>query len=164
MVPGVGHSVLGADPTFCAARDVRAWILGQTFSDQCAKPNAYLRPSPAFPPAAPKKPLRPAATLAAANAAVADAQAMWLYTFGETGTAIPGLAGGRLVMEESGVRLDRYSVTPGVVLNGRLAFEDFGPPIIFEGVVTVSGKNAAPGLLGLVGGQLAGSLGGQLVG
>lgn len=164
VVPGVGHSVLGADPTFCAARETRAWILGQTSAGQCAKPRAYLQPSPAFPAANAKKPLTPAATFAAANAAFGDAVGMWLFTFGAPGEVIPGIYSGRLVVNQEGFRLDRYSVTPGVVLTGRVTLKDVGPPLVFEGTVTVSGKNAAPGLLGFADGKLAGVLGGRLVG
>ena len=59
----------------------------------------------------------------------------------------------------------RYSIAPGVELSGTLRVTGFGPPFTFEGAVTVGGRLAAPGVLGLTTrGTLAGTLGGQLVG
>ena len=164
VVPGVGHSVLGADPSFCAARAVRQWVLGEAFSDQCARPRPLLDPLGAYPSARRVQRAGTAETLDVATKTVRDAEAMWLTTSGRPGESRAGLFGGRLVATEEGLRLVRYSVVPGIELTGTLAVTGFGPPFTFEGVVTVGGLRGAGGLLGLVGGRLAGTLDGTLAG
>lgn len=163
VVPGVGHSVLGADSSFCAARATRAWMLGESFSDQCARPADFVRPIPVYPAPLGKRIAAPAQTFAIASSAVLEAQAMWLLSFGSNAT-IAGVAGGRVVVDGDGFRLVRYSPVPGVAVSGRVRLRDVGPPLVFEGVVTVSGKAAATGLLGFTDGKLGGTLGGTLVG
>jgi pimeloyl-ACP methyl ester carboxylesterase len=164
VVPAVGHSVLGADPSFCAARAVRAWMLGTPFSTQCARPAPFVNTTPAF-PVARRTPAGAAATLAVASKTLRDAQAVWMMTQAGAPAQVAGLYRGRLVGGEDGFRLVRYSIAPGVELSGTLRVTGFGPPYTFEGAVTVSGKLAAPGVLGLsTRGTLAGTLGGQLVG
>ncbi len=164
VVPGVGHSVLGADPSFCAARAVRQWILGAPFSDQCARPRPMVEPIGAYPAATGTKAVGAVATLEIATKTVRDAQALWLTTSGGPGEARAGLYGGRLVTTDDGFRLDRYSIAPGVQLSGTIDVTGFGPPFTFEGVVTVGGARAASGLLGVVGGTLAGTLDGAFAG
>jgi pimeloyl-ACP methyl ester carboxylesterase len=164
VVPGVGHSVLGADPSFCAARAVRSWMLGEAFSAQCARPRPLLAPIGPYPRADGEKRAGAPATLSIAAATVRDAEALWLTTSGSPGGRRAGLYGGRLVVTADGFRLDRYSIVPGVQLSGTVDVTGLGPPFAFEGVVTVGGKRAASGLLGLVGGGLAGTLDGTLAG
>ena len=103
---------------------------------------------------------RVAASYAAAKATVSEAEAAWLAN----GAAIAGLAGGRLVPVDGGFRLDHYSVTPGVELNGILGFAGFGPPARFEGLLTVSGTRAAHGYLLIDGASVSGALAGSPVG
>ena len=165
VVPAVGHSVLSADPSFCAARAVREWMLGNAFSTQCARPGAYVGTAPAYPPARPTTPAGARATLALATKTLRDAQSVWLMTQAGAPPQVAGLYGGRLVGAESGFRLVRYSIAPGVEVSGTVRVTGFGPPFTFEGAVTVGGKMAAPGLLGFSSrGTLAGTLGGELVG
>jgi hypothetical protein len=164
VVPGVGHSVLGADPSFCAARALRSWMQGASFSDRCARPRPLLAPIGPYPTAAGTKPVGAPATLSVAAATVRDAQALWLTTSGSPGERRAGIYGGRLVTTADGFRLDRYSIVPGVQLSGTVDVTGFGPPFTFEGAVIVGGPRAASGLLGLVGGSLAGTLDGALAG
>jgi pimeloyl-ACP methyl ester carboxylesterase len=165
VVPAVGHSVLGADPSFCAARNVREWMLGNTFSTQCARPAPLVVTEPAFPPARLSRPAGATATLALATKTLRDAQAVWMMTQAGAPPQVAGLYGGRLVATDTGFRLVRYSIAAGVELSGTLRVTGFGPPYTFEGAVTVGGKQAAAGVLGYTTrGTLAGTLGGQLVG
>lgn len=164
VVPGVGHSVLGADPSFCAARAVRKWMLDAEFSDQCARPRPLVEPIAPYPAPTRNGRIGAAATLAIATATVQDAEALYLSAGGNPGTRRAGLYGGRIIVTEDGFRLDRYSIVPGVQLSGTVDLTGFGPPLIFEGVVTVGGPRAASGLLGFVGGRLAGTLDGVLAG
>ena len=49
-----------------------------------------------------------------------------------------------------------------MTVSGTLKLKDFGPPLVFQGTVTVSGAGASPGVLGLSKGVLHGTLGGRL--
>ncbi len=167
VVPGVGHSTVTADPSFCAARNVRAWILGTAVVNQCPKAGPYLNTVPAFAPVRTTKPTRAAnaaQTLALAAKTIREAEGIWLMTFGgENG--VPGLYSGRLVATAPRTfTLVRYSVMPGVELSGKVRFVKFGPPLQFDGTVTVGGAGAAHGLLGLSGDKVGGTLDGQIVG
>ena len=164
VVNGVGHSVLGADPSFCAARAVRSWMLGGAFSDQCARPAPFLAPISAYPAAKRTKVASPRETLAIALKTVREAEAVWLMAVGN-GDQVAGLYGGKVVgTGDREFTLVRYSIAPGIELSGRIRFTEFGPPLEFDGVVSVGGKLASSGLLGLSNGSLAGTLGGVLVG
>jgi hypothetical protein len=164
VVGGVGHSVvLGSDYSFCSARAVRSWILGETFGD-CARPRQLLTPVPAYPAGKRSRAATPRETLAAASKTLREAEALWLLGVGP-GDRIAGLYSGRIVgTGEREFTLQRYSITPGIELSGTIRFTEFGPPLEFDGVVKVGGKWAATGLLGLDKGALAGTLGGQIVG
>jgi pimeloyl-ACP methyl ester carboxylesterase len=163
VVGGVGHSVLGADPSFCSARAVRSWILGEGFGD-CARPKPFLNPIPAYPSAKRTRVASPRQTLAAASRTIREAEALWLMGVGP-GDRVAGLYSGRIVgTGDREFTLQRYSITPGIELSGKIRFTEFGPPLEFDGVVQVGGKWAAAGLLGLEKGALAGTLGGEIVG
>jgi pimeloyl-ACP methyl ester carboxylesterase len=165
VVNGVGHSVLGADPSFCSARAVRSWILGAAFSDQCARPDPLLPPVSTYPSPRRTRPAGVSETLAVARKTVAEAEALWLMAISEKGQQAPGLYGGRIVgTGDREFTLVRYSITPGIEVSGVVRFTDFGPPLEFDGIVEVGGRLAASGLLGLSKGRLAGTLGGVLVG
>jgi hypothetical protein len=162
VVDGVGHSVLGADPSFCAARAVRSWMLGAAFSDQCARPSPIVKLLSAYPGATRKAPAGPLATLAIAQKTVEEAEAIWYMG---NGSQTAGLYGGKLAgTGDREFTLTRHSIAPGIEVSGRLRFTDFGPPLEFDGLVEVTGKLASTGLLGLQNGRLAGTLGGVLVG
>jgi pimeloyl-ACP methyl ester carboxylesterase len=165
LVPGVGHSVVTADPSFCAARQVRAWMLGDTVLSQCPLSNPYLSTVPAFAPVRTTKP-KPASTtktLALAMKTIREAEGMWLMTLGGNG-AVAGVYSGRLLTTATRTfTLVHYSVAPGVELSGRIRFVKFGPPLQFDGVVTVGGTGAAHGLLGIAGDKVGGTLDGTIV-
>ena len=168
VVPGVGHSVVTADPSFCAARNVRAWILGTTPVSQCPKAGPYLNTVPAFPPSRSTKPTRvanAAQTLALATKTLREAEGIWLMTFGGSSSGVAGLYSGRLVVTSPRTfTLVRYSIAPGVELSGKIRFVKFGPPLEFDGTLTVGGSGAVHGLLGFSGDKIGGTLDGQIVG
>jgi pimeloyl-ACP methyl ester carboxylesterase len=163
VVNGVGHSVLGADPSFCSSRAVRAWSQGASF-DQCARPAPFVAPVPGYPAAKRRRQASPKETYAVAVRTVKEAQALWLMT-GSPGQQVAGLYGGKVVMTgDREFTLVRYSLTPGIELSGKIRFVEFGPPLVFDGLLEVTGNLAATGLVGLSRGTVAGVLGGQLVG
>ncbi len=164
VVPAVGHSVLGADLSFCAARAVREWMLAASFSDQCARPAAFIATVPAYPAAKVKGVATPAQTLAIVGKTLREAEAVWFMAAGPD-APVAGLYGGKLeVAGQGGLKLTRYSIAPGIEVSGTLSIAKAGFPLTFGGFVTVSGKRAASGILGLNGSSLAGTLGGVLVG
>jgi hypothetical protein len=57
----------------------------------------------------------------------------------------------------------RYAVSRGVAVSGTLHITKLGPPIGFQGTLTVGGKAAATGLLSLQGNKLTGTLGGRII-
>jgi hypothetical protein len=100
-----------------------------------------------------------------ARSTVGDAQAIWLMTAGQSGNAtVAGLYGGTLSAAGRTIKLTNYSLERGVRVNGTLTLKKAGPPLVFQGPVTVAGTAAAHGLLGLNGSSLRGTLGGTAVG
>ena len=164
VVPAVGHSVLGADPSFCAARAVREWMLAASFSDQCARPSALITTVPAYPVPKTKGLATPGQTLSIVSRTLREAEAVWLMA-ASPGSPVAGLYGGRVdVVGQNGLKLTRYSISPGIEVSGTLDIAKSGFPLTFAGFVTVTGKRAATGILGLNGSSLSGTLGGVLVG
>ena len=161
VVPGVGHSVLSADASFCSQKAVHDWILGGQPATSCSRPPLYVQTVPAYPVSG-KGVASPAKTLAAVAQALRDAEAIWLTTAG--GEQIAGVYGGKLVSGERGFTLVRYSTTKGVEVSGKLRISGSGLPLRFEGAVTVGGSNAASGLLGVSSGKVGGTLDGRVVG
>ena len=169
VVPGIGHSTLTADYSGCAAAAVHTWMTGGVPASQCPRSQPLVTPVPALPmlPARPLHPLSPAATLAIVTATLKEAEAAWLMIDGLTGTntPVPGVYGGRLTSPSSSTfTLAGYTVAHGVSLSGTIKIAKPGPPIQFEGILIVSGSGAAGGVLGLRGGSLRGTLGGELIG
>ena len=164
-VPGVGHSVVTADPSFCAPLAVRTWILGKPVTD-CPRVKPYVEPVPALPPVRSTQTLRESSlqTITTASATVREAEAMWNMNFpsGEAG-AVAGLYGGTLTASRDGFRLARYSIEPGVELTGTLRVTSSTPQLQFDGVVTVGGAAAPRGGCWAWGDRLGGTLGGQIV-
>ena len=78
-------------------------------------------------------------------------------------TAVGGLFGGQLVATARAITLKAFSDRRGVTVSGKVIFKKNGPPLVFEGAVTVAGTAAAHGILGLSGATLAGTLGGRTV-
>jgi pimeloyl-ACP methyl ester carboxylesterase len=165
-VPGVGHSALLADPSGCALNAVRTWILGGTPPDSCPRKPSFIEPLGAFPAGKTTGKEGPAATYSIAAKTVREAEAAWFLASndGSSGT-VAGIYSGRLVQTGSRTfKLVGYSIAPGVTVSGSLRQTSTGPPLAFEGLLTVGGRSAAQGSLGLVDGSLRGTLGGKRVG
>jgi hypothetical protein len=166
VVPGVGHSTVTADYSGCAAKAVRTWMTGGTPPSRCARVKALVAPVPSL-PVSRTRAASPAETLAIVTKTLEEAQAAWLMADGVTGstTSVPGVFGGRLKpTSDRTFTLDGYTVARGVTLSGTIKVTSFAPPIEFQGIVTVSGRGASEGILGLANGVLRGTLGGTLVG
>jgi pimeloyl-ACP methyl ester carboxylesterase len=164
VVPGIGHSVVGADPSGCAINAVRSWMTGGPVPEQCPRPKPLVAPIPALPApgvANPTRPNGPLATYALASKTLREAIATWVTASQAT---VPGIYGGRIVPSARAFTLTRYSITRGVTLTGRIRLTKTGLPLTFEGTVTVGGPAASPGILGLKGNSLRGTLGGRAVG
>jgi hypothetical protein len=162
----VGHSVVTADPSACAALAVRSWIQGGAVPSACPRAKPLLAPVPALPSPGSTRPKRaagPLQTYAIAATTVREAEAIWLTAAPST---IPGIFGGRLVPSSTKAEftLARYSIARGVTLSGKLRLAKFGFPLTFEGTLTVGGAAASSGILGLSGSSLRGTLGGRIVG
>jgi hypothetical protein len=167
VVPGVGHSVLTTDFSFCSQRAVRAWILGTLVAPtqaQCPRVPPLVKILGAFPGKPAKRTAQ--STLAAATKTMREAQATWLQLLFSTTNFTPrGLYGGKLVNTKNGdgFNLTRYSVAPGVLLTGKITFVDLGPPTTYKGTVKVSGPAAVAGTLRFTKNSVSGTLGGRRV-
>jgi len=167
VVPGVGHSVLTADLSYCSQRAVRAWILGTLNAPTravCPRVAPLVKILGVFP----KHPtVRTAqATLAAASKTMREAEATWLQILFSSSNISPrGLYGGKLVNGTSadGFTLTRYSVAPGVLLSGTIKLLDIGPPFTFRGTVHVTGPAVAAGTLRFDKNAVTGTLAGRHV-
>ena len=165
VVPGVGHSVLTADFSYCSQRAVRDWIQGAVLpaQAQCRRVPSWIKSLTAFPRKGPAR--TPQSTLAVAAKTVREAEATWLQAiFSPTSIAPAGLYGGKLVARAgaSGFNLTRYSVAPGVLVSGRIDAR-VGAPFVFTGTVRVSGPRAVSGTLRVTRTTVSGTLGGRRV-
>jgi pimeloyl-ACP methyl ester carboxylesterase len=167
VVPGVGHSVLTADFSYCSQRAVRSWILGTLVAPTqaaCPRVPPLVKILSAFP----RRPAKPTvkSTLAVATRAVREAQATWLQLLFSSAEFAPrGLYGGKLVSTKSGngFTLTRYSIAPGVLVSGKLTLVDIGPPSTYRGTVRVSGSAVVAGTLRFSKNSVTGTLGGKRV-
>jgi pimeloyl-ACP methyl ester carboxylesterase len=164
VVPGVGHSVVGADLSFCAARAVRQWILGTVLPKvgQCPRVTPPVKTLTAFPKTASRTPQTTAALVAKT---VREGQASWLQVlFSGASFQPPGLYSGKVVSRgASGFTLTRYAVAPGVVVSGKLNAKFVGSTFVVSGTVRVSGAKAVAGTLHVAAGKLKGTLAGRRV-
>jgi pimeloyl-ACP methyl ester carboxylesterase len=164
VVPGVGHSVLTADFSFCSQRAVRAWILGTLNAPtraQCPRVPSLVKILAPFPRAAHGS---IQGTLGVAGRAIREAEAMWLQVAFSPGAVTPsGLFGGKLSSRGSRITLTRYAIAPGIFVTGTLRAATRKVPFGFRGQVTVSGPSAADGRLRVSGNRLAGTLAGRRV-
>jgi hypothetical protein len=102
-----------------------------------------------------------------ATKTIREAEAAWLMTAGLSGSTarVPALYGGYLVATSAQTfKLVRYSIAHGVAVSGTVKITSAGPPVVFQGSLTISGAGAATGVLGLQHGVLRGALGGRLFG
>lgn len=164
VVPAVGHSVVGADNSFCALRAVRGWMTDGSVPATCQRPSFIVAPAAAYPSAvAPTRAASPRATLALARKTIKEAEALWLTAALGSGGPVGGLIAGKMIPGANSFRLDRYAIAPGVELSGKLDAAGSGFPLSFKGTVTVSGTKAAHGKLTLKRDVLTGTLGGVKV-
>jgi pimeloyl-ACP methyl ester carboxylesterase len=163
VVPGVGHDPVDADFSLCAFQAVRLWISGGTPASQCPRGAPLIRPIPALPAGTVRKtPWSATATYAIAAKTIAEAEANWI---GASSESVPGLYGGKLSAGQRELTLTRYSIAPGVTLSGKIRLTNSTTlPFGFQGTLTVGGRSAATGILGLNGTSLRGTLGGRIVG
>jgi pimeloyl-ACP methyl ester carboxylesterase len=164
VVPGVGHDAVDADLSGCAAAQVHAWMLDQAVAQTCPRVKPDVMPVPTLPApgrARPRTVLSPRATLGVVHQTIADALA--LAELGLPGS-VPGLYGGKVTVSLGKVALASFSDSRGVTVSGTLRLKAVGPPLLFQGAVTVNGAAAARGVLGLTGASLRGTLGGRPVG
>jgi pimeloyl-ACP methyl ester carboxylesterase len=160
VVPGVGHSVLGADLSNCAGRAVHDWILlGNALRSTCPRlPNivgVVNRLSS-------RRAASSGATVTAAATTLHEAASTWLTLLLSPLKSAAGLYGGKLsLVGGSGFRLSGYGVVPGVRVSGVVTARQAGLPLTFKGTLRVSGSVA--GALRLQGHSLTGRLGGRHV-
>ena len=145
VVPGVGHSVMTADLSFCSVKAVRLWLAGGTPPAQCPRVAPLVPPIPVLsvPPGTSR--LGGAATLTTVRKVVREVEASaMLALISQSGHAsVSGLYGGRLSVTGTSIRLVRYTDVQGLSLDGTMKLvTGQGPPLRFKGTVTVSGARA----------------------
>ncbi len=174
VVPLVGHSVLGSDPTGCAAKALQALFSGGPVASSCPHVIAppRLRPEPLPPPSLARvRPARgysgtPGRTVDAIQLTLSDLARQLALTFEATVSeaslfALPslrtgGLRSGWAQLAGEGLQFSDYSFVPGVTLTGWLRAETAD--------LRIGGRAAAGGTLHLGSGHLlVGSLGGRHV-
>jgi hypothetical protein len=173
-VPGVGHSVLGADFTTCSGDAVKTWLNGGVPPTRCPRSPMLVNPIGPFPTSLAS--LRPVGapgvrgrTLAAVGKTVREAVASWglAVTGFTTARSIAGPYGGVIRSSGATFSLSRYSLVPGVQVSG--SFHLYRPgtglplPARFVGSVRVGGAKAAHGSLTVGRSTLSGRLGGRRV-
>jgi len=165
VVPGVGHDAFDSDLSGCAQLAVRNWMLGAAVPASCPRPGALVKIAPAF-PASPTRVQTPLQTLAIATKTIQEAEAGWLMTTGLAGgnAVVAGITSGRVLESADSFKFENYGLAKGVYLNGTLKLLKPGTPLVFAGSVTVGGRFAATGLLGVSGSSVRGTLDGRLVG
>jgi hypothetical protein len=173
VVPGVGHSVLGADLSGCSQREVQYWLGGLLTQAACPRVAPWTRPLARFPASlASQQPIGgkrglPGRTLAAVAETLREAHAASLLVVASGDTRpIPGLAGGRLAARSGlAYTLTRYRDVPGVELSGQMTIvvPRNVVPFGLSGRIAVTGRSAAKGSLRLANGVLSGTLGGRRV-
>jgi pimeloyl-ACP methyl ester carboxylesterase len=166
VVPGIGHSVLTTDFSFCAARAVRQWILGSTLprAAECPRVAPFVKTLTAFPRTGP--PRTAASTAAVVAKTVREGEAAWLQALFSPQAIVPsGLYGGKVTPSKSELAftLTRYSVAPGVAVSGKIKAKLSNTHFVFTGTIRVSGPRAVAGTLRVTGTAIAGRLGGRRV-
>jgi hypothetical protein len=164
-VPGVGHSVTGADVSGCSQNAVRAWILGTLVAPtlaSCPRVLPIVKVLTTFP----RAPSRPSVqtTVAVAAKALREAEAAW-WQLNPPASTMRGLFGGKLVQlpKGDGFTLTKYALTPGVFITGKIEFVGIGPPSTYKGTIRISGPAAVGGTLKISKNSLSGRLGGRSV-
>jgi TAP-like protein len=177
VVPGVGHSVLGADLSGCAQSAVIAWMRGAEPPARCDRAPAVVSPLAGFASALAslsptgRVPGSAGKTLTAAIRTAKEAGAMWTLMalgFEEQATPVSGLYGGKITSSSKlpAFSLDRYAIFPGIELTGTLTLHTTAAvivPLRFVGTVRVSGPRAARGSLVFARDRVRGTIGGRKI-
>jgi pimeloyl-ACP methyl ester carboxylesterase len=159
VVPGVGHAVVGGDPSRCGIRRLFAFLRGRPIAAGCPRVPTQV-PAIAAPPTALGQ-LAPATglhgrtgrTVAALDVTLDDLTFALSPALGSPLSGA-GLRGGRFRLRRRGIVLDGLQVVPGVHVSGRL-------PRRGSARLRISGAHAARGRVrisptGVVRGRLAG--------
>jgi hypothetical protein len=160
VVPGVGHGVVGGDPSNCGLRALRRFIAGAAAGGDC--PRVATGVPPSIPPPASISRVAPAEglhgrvgrTAAAVGMTIDDlafavSPAFLAYSDG-------GLRGGSFAVRAGRLVLRRFEAVRGVRLSGRAAGDELH--------LRVTGPRAARGRVRLtMDGLLRGRLGGRRV-
>jgi pimeloyl-ACP methyl ester carboxylesterase len=167
VVPGVGHSVTTADPSFCADFAVRDWIASGTVpAATCPRPKFLVAPLAADPPASTPRHLSAKASFALAAKTLREAEAAWLMLDeAPPFRAVAGLDHGKLVPAgANGFKLVGYGIAPGVTISGPVKLsKGTALPLQFDGTITVGGTSAERGVIHVAKSKLHGTLGGTPV-
>jgi pimeloyl-ACP methyl ester carboxylesterase len=170
VVPGVGHSVLTADTSFCSVRNVVVWLRGGSVG-HCGRVTPLVAPLGPFASSlAAVGPIgrtggRIGRTLGAVVRTVHESEAAWLAFNDRSGR---GLYGGRIV-PEGGLkyRLVDYSDVPGVAVSGTVSFQEMNESAaslrLDTGSLLVTGSAAAHGSVKITEPTVTGTLGGRRV-
>jgi pimeloyl-ACP methyl ester carboxylesterase len=152
VVPGVGHSVLTADPSGCSQRAVRTWMLGGNPPVVCDRAKPYVAAVPAIPAAIDGR-LTAARTRTFVLETLREAEATWLMS---GASHVAGIRAGTLTTGDRGFTLDGYSAVTGIALSGKVTVTSWEPPLRFAATLHVRGR--ATGSLRVRGGKVTSSL------
>ena len=169
VVPAVGHSVLGSDPTSCAAKALQALFAGKAIQPCREIPTSLrLRPAP-LPPrrltdVRPARGYRgrPGRTARAVQLTIEDLARQLILTIetsgGEEGLLlrpalrVGGLRSGWAQLSGSGLSFHDYSLIPGMTLSGALKAETadlhIGGPAAADGTLRLGSHHMLVGTLG----------------
>ena len=163
VVPGVGHSVFTADLSGCAPSAVRQWIRGVSLpkSGSCPRVPPVVKTVTAIPKAAAKK--RSRHRVLSSRRPCTRARRPGARRSSTARRRLTGLYGGRVTATSAGLSMTGYTLVPGVVVNGKLAFVPGKFPLAFTGSVRVSGPKAVAGTLTVTRTRSTGTLGGRRV-
>jgi pimeloyl-ACP methyl ester carboxylesterase len=169
VVPMVGHSVLGSDPTSCAAKALQALFAGKAIRACRITPTPLrLRPEPLPPPSlAHVRPAhgysgRPGRTAQAVQLTIEDFARQLTLTIEASGgeeelltftdLRVGGLRSGWARLSGGGVSFRDYSFIPGVTLSGAIRAETadlhVGGPAAAAGTLRLGSHHMLVGTLG----------------
>jgi len=162
IVPGVGHAVVGGDPSRCGIRRLFAFLRGRPAAAACPRVPTEV-PAIGVPPtslrqlAAPSGvPGRAGRTVAALDVTLDDLTFSLSPALGSPLTGA-GLRGGRFRLRRRTIVLDALQVVPGVRVSGKL-------PRRGSARLRISGRSAARGRVRIsASGVVRGRLGGRSV-
>jgi pimeloyl-ACP methyl ester carboxylesterase len=162
VVPGVGHAVLGSDPSGCAVRALRRWLAGDAIAARCKRVATQVPAAPLIPRTLAQVP--PARGLSGAMGRTVGGLSLTLEDLGfllspalSISPYYRGLAGGGVSLRRRTLRLNRFAAVRGLWIEGS---------ITGRGTLRarVGGSGARHGHITVSpGGRLTGRLGGMRV-